>query len=209
MTSTEVHLTLVRHGRTAWNAAGRIQGHTDVPLDEVGQAQAHALVTRLAAESFAAIHSSDLSRVVQTIEPFARQSEMAIQTHSGLREWHHGQLEGLTGAQAKQKFPDHLQRYHDNDWNLALPDGESYRQFTDRVLSTIESIARAHGGQRILIATHGGVIVTCLRHALGEAAGASHHFRVNNTDLTCIGLDLVDPVRWQLLETDAEKVTHN
>jgi broad specificity phosphatase PhoE len=56
-------LVLVRHGETAWNAEGRVQGQTDVPLNEVGRAQAAALVPVLAAERFAAIYSSDLQRL--------------------------------------------------------------------------------------------------------------------------------------------------
>src|SRR5258708_6512529 len=62
---------LVRHGETIWNAAHRVQGHTDIPLSERGLAQAHLLAPRLAREPIRALYASDLSRAVQTAEPAA------------------------------------------------------------------------------------------------------------------------------------------
>ncbi|PTT82881.1 histidine phosphatase family protein, partial [Pelomonas sp. HMWF004] len=65
-------LVLVRHGETAWNRATRIQGHTDIPLSELGLAQAQRLAGALADEPFSAIYASDLSRARQTAEALAR-----------------------------------------------------------------------------------------------------------------------------------------
>ena len=65
-------LCVIRHGETAWNAEGRVQGQTDVPLSRVGEAQAAALAAALAGERFAALYASDLARVRQTAAPLAR-----------------------------------------------------------------------------------------------------------------------------------------
>ncbi|MCP5095378.1 MAG: histidine phosphatase family protein, partial [Chloroflexi bacterium] len=63
MTTT---LLLIRHGQTDWNVAGRWQGHADIPLNEIGKAQANALAERLADWPIKAIYRSDLMRCVQT-----------------------------------------------------------------------------------------------------------------------------------------------
>ena len=62
------HLLLARHGETDWNVAGRWQGHTDVPLNATGRAQALALAERLRNEGIAAVATSDLSRARHTAE---------------------------------------------------------------------------------------------------------------------------------------------
>ncbi|MGH8707202.1 MAG: histidine phosphatase family protein, partial [Burkholderiales bacterium] len=62
---------MIRHGETAWNAEGRVQGQTDVPLSSVGEAQARAVRDALAGERFIALYASDLARVRQTAAPAA------------------------------------------------------------------------------------------------------------------------------------------
>lgn len=62
---------LIRHGSTAWNKEGRIQGHTDNPLDEEGLQQAEAIAERLSGEHWDYIYSSDLLRARQTAEVIA------------------------------------------------------------------------------------------------------------------------------------------
>jgi broad specificity phosphatase PhoE len=61
-------LLLVRHGETDWNAEGRLQGHTDRPLNEYGRRQAQRLADELAGEELEAIYSSDLARARETAE---------------------------------------------------------------------------------------------------------------------------------------------
>ena len=60
---------LVRHGQTDWNAAGRAQGQSQVPLNAAGRAQARALATRLRPLCFSAADASDLRRVTETAAP--------------------------------------------------------------------------------------------------------------------------------------------
>ena len=76
----------IRHGETSWNATGRIQGHTDIPLNATGQAQAQQAAQALADETLAAISSSDLQRAWQTAPALATSTQTALHPEPGLRE---------------------------------------------------------------------------------------------------------------------------
>ena len=108
---SETVLTLVRHGETQWNAAGRIQGHLDIPLNATGLAQAAAIGERLGGEAFDAILSSDLERALQTVRPIVRHSEQTLIREARLRERHLGVLQGLTGEEAAMRHPQAWQAF--------------------------------------------------------------------------------------------------
>jgi broad specificity phosphatase PhoE len=91
-------LVLWRHGRTDWNDQNRFQGSTDIPLNEVGVAQAERAARLLAALAPTAIVSSDLSRALDTAAPLARLTGLAITTDADLRETNGGGWEGRIGA---------------------------------------------------------------------------------------------------------------
>ncbi|MCW2867152.1 MAG: histidine phosphatase family protein, partial [Marmoricola sp.] len=81
---------LVRHGRTAWNAEGRAQGHHDVGLDEVGRAQAEQMAPVVAAYAPTLLLTSDLARARQTAEPLERATGLVARADERLREYDTG-----------------------------------------------------------------------------------------------------------------------
>src|SRR5258707_782347 len=99
-------LCLVRHGETAWNAEGRVQGQLDIPLSPTGLAQAKAIAAALRDESFDVIYSSDLVRVQQTAQPSAELFKKKILLDQRLRERHYGVFQSLTYVEAKERFPE-------------------------------------------------------------------------------------------------------
>lgn len=88
-------LILVRHGETDWNVEGRYQGHSDVPLNARGRAQAARLAEALRGSDIRAIYSSDLARARETAEALAHATRLAVQHDPRLREIDQGDWEGM------------------------------------------------------------------------------------------------------------------
>jgi probable phosphoglycerate mutase len=122
-------LILVRHGETDWNVEGRIQGHQDIALNELGLAQADAVGRRLRDERFDVIYSSDLVRAYRTATPVVARPEADIVREPRLRERHLGVLQGLTGEEAALRQPDAWKVFKSRSADAALAGGESLGEF--------------------------------------------------------------------------------
>jgi len=179
-------LVLVRHGETAWNAEGRIQGHLDIPLNEIGVAQAAAVGRRLGAENFDAIYSSDLARALRTASPVVASPENDIIRERRLRERHLGVLQGLTSDEAMTRQPDAWRTFKSRDANLELAGGESLGEFSRRVVDFVEDVRARHAGRRVLVVTHGGVLDAAYRHATAMAISAIRDFPIYNASINVI-----------------------
>jgi broad specificity phosphatase PhoE len=133
-------LLLVRHGETDWNAEGKLQGHTDRPLNDYGRRQAQALADRLAGEDIDAVYASDLSRARETAEILAAKHGLTVVVDPDLREKNWGNWEGLT-----------------SDERLHVEfEGETSEAHRDRMLTAVERIVERHPEGRIVVVTHGG-----------------------------------------------------
>ena len=146
-------LLLVRHGETDWNAEGRLQGHTDTPLNDHGRRQARALAGRLADDGIDAVYSSDLSRARETAEIVGERLGLHVVLDTALRERDWGTWEGLTGAERER---------------VELS-GEAMEAHRERTLRALRAIAARHPGGRILVVTHGGSIRRVQAAATGVA----------------------------------------
>ncbi len=186
----------IRHGRTAWNADARIQGHVDIGLDEVGRWQADRLAQALADEDLQAVYSSDLSRAQGTALPLAQRQGLPVQLDEGLRERAFGEFEGLSFAQIEARWPDQARAWRQRDPAFGPRGGEVLRDFRDRVAATLTRLALAHRGQAIALVTHGGVLDLLYREATRIALDAPRTWQVANAGInrllhTAQGLMLV------------------
>lgn len=151
-------LILWRHGQTAWNAAGRVQGQSDVPLDQIGLGQAAAAASRLATLNPARIVSSDLQRAVATAEELAKVAGLPVEVDERLREMNFGVREGLTTRQAWQQYPDEMRAWVTGD-DIRMPGGETYREAGLRFAEALSDIAAELGPDRsAIIVAHGAVL---------------------------------------------------
>ena len=182
-------LTLIRHGETAWNAEGRVQGQTDVPLNAVGRAQALALVAALEREHFDAVYSSDLARVVETARPLVTRLGMTPVLDAGLRERHYGMFETLTYVECRQQHPEAFARFTAKDATFDFESGERLDGFFERSLASLRAIAERHRGAQILVFTHGGVLEMLRREARGMGLAAPRDFDIPNAAINRFGYD--------------------
>jgi len=152
----------IRHGETAWNAAGRLQGVQDVPLNDLGRRQA-AHAGNILADLFARdgrdkssllFVASPLGRARSTMELVRGQLNLPAAGYAlddRLREIGYGQWEGSTLAEMEVRDPDLFARRQTEKWTVSPPGGESYVQVQARMQDWYASVrsdtvAVAHGG---------------------------------------------------------------
>ncbi len=181
-------ILLIRHGETAWNAVRRLQGHTDIPLNEEGERQTVALARALAAEPLDAIISSDLGRALQTAQAAAaHHPHLPLHTDPGLRERGYGAFEGLLYTEIAERYPIEFAEWQARDVDAVMPAGdrvaESFRQFYQRCQDGIARWAERYPQQSILIVAHGGVLECAYRAARGLSIDGPRDFQVKNASI--------------------------
>jgi len=158
---------LTRHGETDWNKARRIQGRTDIPLNERGRRQAEALAFRLASVRFDAVYTSDIGRVLETtrIVAAAQGREIPVTALPELRECNYGEWEGLTRDEIAERYPGDWQAWVQNGGIGRPTGGEHYTDLIRRAGSLFDRIADED--KTILVSTHMGPVRGMICHALG------------------------------------------
>lgn len=152
-------LLLLRHGRTAWNAVGRAQGHADVELDATGHEQASRTAQYLAALRPAALWSSDLLRARQTAEYLAAGSGLPVKYDERLREFDVGERQGLTLEEFAQRFPEEHAAWTGGAELPVVPGAEVAADVVARMVPTLleclGSLARDETG---VVVAHGAAM---------------------------------------------------
>lgn len=162
MSSTRLYL--VRHGQTDWNFAGRLQGQTDIPLNETGREQAKQAKSLLGDISFDAVYSSPLSRALETASLISGFSTDKIMPDERIKEIAFGLWEGCQPKEIGEPFRPF---FFDPENYQPTQGGESLDQLIDRVSQFTAHIKTAHAGQTILAASHGTALHALLLHELG------------------------------------------
>ena len=185
-----MHLLLLRHGETDWNSEGRMQGHSDTPLNANGIAQAHQLAARVASEeSFAAMYASPLARARVTAEIIAQQCNLTPLLDDRLKEQCLGDLEGLTGTEFEQRFPEVLAAWRADPLQTPLPGQEKSDAFQQRVQAFLADLQARHAdGTRVAVVTHGGTIGMMLATLIGLDIGKRFPFWLDNASISHVDL---------------------
>jgi probable phosphoglycerate mutase len=187
---TAGRLVIWRHGQTAYNLAGRIQGNSDIALDTTGVEQAAAAAVQIAQLKPDAVWSSDLIRARATAEALAELTGLPIQTDPRLRERKYGRWEGLAARDIKARWPEEFQRWRAGE---EIPEigMETRRQAG---LRGAACIADAVGGlpddSTLVVTAHGGVSTCAITILLGLDPAV------------WLGLRGMDNAHWALLQYD-------
>ncbi|QDH19494.1 histidine phosphatase family protein [Saccharibacillus brassicae] len=148
-----MRIGLIRHGLTDWNAAGRIQGRSDIPLNDEGRRQAAKLAERLAEDEYAwdFVVSSGLLRAQETAEIIAGRLNLPLlEADPRLAERGFGQVEGMTQAEREARFGA--------DWNLQDVGQEKLEALEERALAFIADLDVKYPDGSVLVVTHGGLL---------------------------------------------------
>ena len=180
-------ILLIRHGETAWNAERRLQGHTDIALNDAGLRQAAALAQALSDERIDAVIASDLLRAHQTAQAVAGRQGLAVQVDAGLRERCYGGFEGMCYSEIAQRYPAHYAAWQARDADAVMPPGErtaeSFRQFYERSVAAVMYWAGQHQGKTIALVAHGGVLECVRRAASAMPLDTARTFAIHNASI--------------------------
>jgi 2,3-bisphosphoglycerate-dependent phosphoglycerate mutase len=176
-------VTLVRHGRTAWNAATRIQGHADIELDAVGLLQARRTAGALGDDDIRVVYTSDLARARETARPLAEALRVPLILDTGLRERHFGAFEGKTIAELDAHHVDDARRWRTREPDFAPDGGESLAEFARRSVDAVTRLARLHVGEHIAVVSHGGVLDSMYRAGARVALEGRRAWHIGNASI--------------------------
>lgn len=189
----ETQLFLIRHGETMWNVERRCQGHTDIPLNEKGLAQAEKLGEFMHDVALHAVYASDLSRAAQTAEKVARQHGLQVQKCRGLRERSYGEWEGLSLEQIAEHYPNHMEARRQG----GMYGVEKFAGLQQRVVHALTELAQKHLGENILAVSHGGSINAFLHWITNGQLGTGVTV-IENTSVTRLTFDETEA--WEVVD---------
>jgi broad specificity phosphatase PhoE len=170
---------LIRHGETLWNLEGRCQGVTDIPLTEKGYRQAHAIAKALAEKPLSLVLSGPLQRTRETAAIIAASQGLSLETRTELREWHQGELEGLTGPELLANHRTYFQRWFQDPAGAAPPGGETLQSLQARAWPVIEGLRERALDSPVAVVSHTMTIGTIICAALGLDLAYIHRLRLD------------------------------
>ncbi len=167
-------LCLVRHGQTDWNLEGRYQGQSDVPLNENGRAQAHAIARELQDQPFTAIYTSDLQRAAETAEIIASAVNLPVTPDPRLREINQGEWEGQLVEIIKARYIELWQQRSVDPASIRAPGGETVTEVARRIHEALNDIVHVHPKGLVLIVSHGLALATIICEVRGVPIGQAY-----------------------------------
>jgi broad specificity phosphatase PhoE len=175
-------IVLVRHGETEWSRDGRHTGRTDVPLTELGRAQARLLGNALAERNFARVLTSPLARAADT----ARRAGYEAEPRDELREWDYGAYEGRKTVEIREERPGWTL------WQDGVPDGETAAEVAGRVDRVLEELRAVEG--EVLLFAHGHLLRVLAARWIGLEPAAGRLLTLDPATISVLGYERETPV---------------
>ena len=174
-----------RHGQTDWNILAKVQGTTDIPLNENGILQAHKLCEFLKENSisFEKIYTSYQVRAKQTAQIIDEQFHTGYEIVNGLEEMNLGLFEGHTWDEIESLYPEELKLWNSYKRYNKSPEGESYQMVLERLFKALDYIFEKYdtsSDKNVLIISHGAVIMTLIAMNNDIPFEQSHTIAIDN-----------------------------
>ena len=160
-------LVLVRHGETVHHAENRYTGISDIALTRRGHEQAERLGEWASAAGVTAVVSSPLTRARLTAGPAVERTSASLQVEDRLREVDFGALDGLTAAEAGERYPDEWRAFSRDPVEGRFPGAEDPRDAAARAQTALLEVAERHAGGRVLVVAHSTLLRLTLCRLLG------------------------------------------
>jgi broad specificity phosphatase PhoE len=158
-------IILVRHGETDWNAEGRCQGTSDIPLNARGVEQIAQLARRLGAVHLDAAYTSPLGRARDTADRILAERDITATVVPELTELAYGERTGSVPAH----WPHDLaQRWAQSPWDVEFEGGESLEMVRARAVPRWDRIVAEHSGRTVLVSAHGHLNRVLILHSTGR-----------------------------------------
>ena len=172
---------LIRHAATEWNLAKRIQGRSDLPLCELGRAEASAWGARLRHLSWDRLVASPLVRAGETATSINQELKLPLEIDPRLGEQSWGDWEGRELAWVENRLTRMTPGPATRGWTFCPPGGESRRRVWRRSQAALVEWSRRHPGETLLVVTHGGVL-KALTYRLYRRGFLAHEKRLLKKD---------------------------
>ncbi|HOD36236.1 MAG TPA: histidine phosphatase family protein [Syntrophales bacterium] len=155
-----MRLILIRHGQTDWNRGKKVQGISDISLNEMGVRQAHKLALSLKDERINAIYTSPLKRAYETARIVGHFHEASIHIEHGLMEMNPGDFEGLHFHELRDHYKDFLTQWMIDPAHVRMPHGETLSELQGRAWPVMEYILNKT--RNALVVSHNFTIAAVL-----------------------------------------------
>jgi broad specificity phosphatase PhoE len=178
-------LFLVRHGRTGWNKEQIFRGTKDIPLDDVGRAEARLVGERLKGEGITAVFSGPLSRAKETAEVIAGFYNVEVQVLEGLTDLHFGEWEGQSLKEVKERYPDLYQEWLKTPHQVIFPGGEGLNAVSTRAMKAVKEIIARHPQEGVVLVSHRVVLKVLICALLGLDNSHFWNIAQDTTAINC------------------------
>ena len=184
-----MRIYLIRHGQTDWNVAKKIQGSTDIPLNEMGKKQAGCLARGMENRPVTRVYTSRLKRAYETGLAIAESQKIKAEQIPGLEEVGYGVWEGLTMEEIARQYPKELEQWYLSPVDVAPPGGETQTEVYERCKKAVDRIMSETEGD-VAIVSHGATVVFLLEYLLqGSREEDEEDIIVGNASISTIEYD--------------------
>jgi alpha-ribazole phosphatase len=178
-------IIISRHPLTDFNKNGIVQGaRSNTQLGTEGKEQAQKLAKELLKYKIDVIFSSPLDRCVQGVDPYAKASNLPVHYAKGLTERNYGLFDGAT----KESYDEWKKKNNaNNNYDLAPPEGQSFREFRKQVAEELNPILKKYKGKTILIMGHSATDIAVLLTIFNQKEESNYDkYKFDNASITIV-----------------------